>query len=350
MAAVQAVKKGPEKVEPKKAPGIAKAGGASALKLSMAGMGYAAGRKALSPQPEATKPQPEGPVKQPEALKDLPDPEVVTNKDTKAKDPYAYKKNDRGAKLYGPDGVQAADVRQGAIGDCFLAAALAAVASADRSAIEKALKDNGDGTFTVTFYEVGWTGEKKTHQETVDADLPFNLDMPAYAKSTEMVDGKAHMELWPSILEKAYAQWKGSYDAIGHGGVSGDVMTALTGKSSRQTSTSGNGDALWEKMKKATEEHKPMTAGSGGKDDERYKDPKAGVYGWHAYTILGVEEKKEGDKTTKMVTLRNPWGKRRRDTDATAVGEYDKNIKDKGVFTLTYDEFRKLYDNVTVNG
>lgn len=354
MSVIAGVKKAPEtSLQPKKEP--TKVNPKHPTKQTTP-VGYKEGRKALSPRTER---QPEGPTPtpQPEANRDLPDPEVVTKevdnpvtgKKEKVKDPYQYKKNDRGAQLYGPNGIQASDVRQGAIADCYLASALAAVANANPDAIRKAIKDNGDGTYTVTFYEVSWDGTKREHKVDVDADLPFQGDMPAYAKSTEIVDGKPWMELWPSILEKAYAQWKGSYDAIGHGGVSGDVMEALTGKRSRQHSTSSDSDQLWEKMKKATEEKKPMTAGTGDKDDPRYKDPKAGVYGWHAYTVLGVYEKKEGDKIQRYVTLRNPWAKRRRDADAAAVGD-TTNATAGGVFDLTWEEFRRLYDDVTING
>jgi hypothetical protein len=314
----------------------------NAAKARVGTTGYAAGVAALKP------PAP--------AIRDLPDPGVVLNDEKQADgttkkvaDPYAYEKNTRGATLYGPNGVQASDVRQGAIGDCYLVAALAAVANSNPKAIQDAIKDNRDGTYTVRFYEVGWGGSKSETKVTVDADLPANYGSPAYAKSTEKVDGKPNMELWPSLLEKAYAQWKGSYNAIGHGGVSGDVMEALTGNRSQYSRTSGGGDALWDKVKKAAEAKKPMTAGSGDKDDPKYKDPKAGVYGWHAYTVLNAYEKKEGDKTVKYVTLRNPWAVRRRSSDAAAVGD-TTNDTAGGVFDLTWDEFRRLYDDVSING
>jgi hypothetical protein len=293
--------------------------------------------------------------------RDLNDPSVVIDDTTKQPHDYQYKKNERGATLYGPNGIQASDVKQGRIADCFLAASLGAVASAQPDAIKRAIKDNKDGTYTVRFFTIDWNGEKRAFKETVDADLPWDAmnDAPAYAKSTEQVAGKQHMELWPSILEKAYAQWKGTYDDIGHGGSSGDVMEALTGVRSSQTSTTGadDNDALWEKMKRASAAKRPMTAGSGDKDDAKYKDPKAGVYGWHAYTVLGVDEKpgKAGEKPERSVKLRNPWGKRRRDADATAVEGQEGKEKvaaeqATGEFTLSWAEFRRLYDDVTVSG
>ncbi len=320
----------PAKAVQKKAAESAASSPRVQLKNALATGGYEAGRAAVSPTVQL-KP-----------ARDLQDPEVVTNKDTKQKDPYAYRKNDRDATLYGANGVQVNDVRQGAITDCYLPAAMAAVVNANPETIKNAITDNGDSTFTVRFYQVDWQGKKTEVKIDVDSDLPYNGDAPAYGKSTEA------KELWPSILEKAYAQWKGSYDEIGHGGVSGDVMEALTGNRSRQMNMS-SGDALWTKMKQATEQRKPMTAGTGDKDDAKYKDPKAGVYGWHAYTVLGVEEKKEGDKTVRSVKIRNPWAQRRRAADATAVGDAE-NATASGVFTLSWEEFQRLYDDVSING
>lgn len=316
--------------------------------------------KPQQPKPRQPKPQqprapgPSAGMPKAEAKKaprDLVDPGVTKDAATKADQPYGYKKNDRGAQLYGPDGIKATDVKQGAIGDCYLAAALSAVAGTKPETIRNAIKDNKDGTYTVRFFELDWQGKKSAHSETVDADLAHSGDAPAYAKSAEMVDGKQWTELWPSIFEKAYAAWKGSYEAIGNGGISGDVLTALTGNPSQQTTTAGAGDAdpLWLKMKTASQQGKPMTVGSGGKDDERYKDPKAGVYGWHAYSVMGVEETKDGDKMKRSVTIRNPWGKRRRGADAAAVGDTENDTA-QGVFKLDWAEFRRLYDNVTING
>lgn len=312
-------------------------------------------KPAADKRPGAKPAAPKKPAAKPEAVKpkpkrDLADPKVMNDKET-GKAQAEYGKNTTGAQLYGPGGVTPLDVRQGAIADCFFAAAISAAANANPDAITKAIKDNGDGTYRVRFFEIGFDGKATTHFETVDDDLAKSGDVPTYAKSTEVLDGKEHQEMWPGILEKAYAAWKGSYTAIGNGGSSGDVLEALTGKRAKTTSTAGPGknDALWDKMKKGSDEKKPMTAGSGDKDDAKYKDPKAGVYGWHAYTIMGVEEQKNGDKSERMVILRNPWAKRRRDADATAVGDAN-NAKDGGVFKLSWDEFRRLYDDVTVGG
>ena len=299
------------------------------------------------PAPAPVKPAPKTPAKP----RDLVDPEVTRDEKTKQPEAYGYKKNDRGAKLYGPNGIKAADVRQGYIGDCYLASALAAVAGSRPDAIKSAIKDNGDGTFSVRFYELGYDGKKTAHTETVDADLPHYGDRPAYANSTEQVDGKQFMELWPSIVEKAYASWKGSYDKIGHGGQSADVITGLTGEACKTAPTAGTGenDTLWLRMQKASQDKRPMTASTGGEEDPRYKDPKAGVYGWHAYTVMGVEEKKSAGKSERSVTMRNPWAVRRRSSDAAAVGD-TTNSTAGGEFVLPWAEFRRLYDNVVIQG
>lgn len=111
-----------------------------------------------------------------------------------------------------PDGISPGDVQQRALGDCYFLAALASVAQQHPEVIWDAIKDNGDGTYTVTFYQDG-----KPVQITVDNEFPVREDsngnptaQPVYANT-----GSSPQELWPMIMEKAYAQLDGnSYPRI----------------------------------------------------------------------------------------------------------------------------------------
>jgi hypothetical protein len=95
---------------------------------------------------------------------------------------------------------------------------------------------------------------------TVDGDLPGKTvgSQPYYAH------GRDFKELWPALIEKASAQWKGSYDAIGNGGNPGVVMTALTGKPSSSTSNASlKPDVLFERIKSQAAGAHPITARRG---------------------------------------------------------------------------------------
>ena len=53
------------------------------------------------------------------------------------------------------NGISYTDVAQGAVGDCYLVAALAGIARFSPQTIQQMFTDNGDGTFTVRFYRNG---------------------------------------------------------------------------------------------------------------------------------------------------------------------------------------------------
>jgi hypothetical protein len=74
-----------------------------------------------------------------------------------------------------PHAVSAADVRQGSFGDCYMLAPLAALAQRRPNFIARNLRDNRDGTYTVTFYPTGPRRCGKAVQVTVDGSLPSGL-------------------------------------------------------------------------------------------------------------------------------------------------------------------------------
>jgi len=139
--------------------------------------------------------------------------------------PFAYFEGN-----HDPTNPQGRDTAQGALGDCFFIASMAAVANASPSTIADAITYNEkDHTYTVRFYEEqGYYGDMKPVFITVDAYLPVSGDRsdPAYA-------GDPGQKLWPSIMEKAYAKWKGGYDVIGEGGTGHTAMQEITGSRSR---------------------------------------------------------------------------------------------------------------------
>lgn len=223
----------------------------------------------------------------------------------------------------GPD---EGDVVQGMIGDCYLVAAFGAVAAQSPADIQRAIRDNGDGTYSVRFFDLSFGGRREV-TVTIDGELPVRLGGLRY--------GKCHdrSELWVGILEKAYAKWQGSYDAIGHGGRAGNVMAALTGRphSYLPVSPSSNPDALFRQVKDCLDQGHSAAAGTHGKDrSDLYKG--TGLYANHAYSILGAEEV----NGTKYLVLRNPWGE----------VEPKGNGEDDGVFRLDLATFTKLYPSV----
>ncbi len=230
------------------------------------------------------------------------------------------------------DGIKAEDVQQGQLGDCYFPAAMAAIAKANPDAIQNLIKDNGDGTYTVNFKQKDWaTGKFKDVAVKVDGDLYVRpWGGPLYGRSANSAE-PTKMEMWFPLVEKAYAQWKGSYNDIGSGGMSSDVYEAVLGRTGNDMYLSNNKEAAWNQIKKSVDAHTPVGAGTFGEDQEA-KYTNTGVYADHAYSILGYEQA----GTERYVVLRNPWG----ESEPAGNGAND------GIFKLKLDDFAKLYQNV----
>ncbi|MEM7714472.1 MAG: C2 family cysteine protease [Cyanobacteria bacterium P01_A01_bin.68] len=135
------------------------------------------------------------------------------------------------------NGISHDDIKQGYINNCFFLAGLGATLVQSEETIRNMFIDNGDGTFTVRFYNKG-----VADYVTVDRYLPTNnIGNLVYANPGDY-HGNASNELWVALAEKAYAQineagWinqdgTNSYDGIGNAGYLSDAFTHITGKKS----------------------------------------------------------------------------------------------------------------------
>jgi hypothetical protein len=121
------------------------------------------------------------------------------------------------------------DVDQGYIGDCWIMAAMTSVAQEHPEIIENMIQRNPNGTYTVTFQEDG-----EPVEITVTPDVPLNEDgEPIFAEFPYAGVDRAgdDYELWPAIIEKAYARYSGNYRDI-EGGHAEDALEAMTGVTS----------------------------------------------------------------------------------------------------------------------
>jgi hypothetical protein len=204
-------------------------------------------------------------------------------------------------------GAKVDDVKQGALGDCYLLAALAAVAKANPALIEQMVKDNGDGTYDVTIYkDKGWF--KKDLQPTVvKVTSSFPTDAagnPIYAqKGSTDAKGPA---LWVMLIEKAYAQSKGGYNKI-EGGFGAPALEAITGKASTKYTVSDYDETTIVNTLDNLINHMgyAVTAGADWawfKSTEEKAKKDVGAILNHEYTVVGV------NVAANTIDLRNPWG------------------------------------------
>ncbi len=104
--------------------------------------------------------------------------------------------------------IDISDVDQGSVSNCYFMAALAAIALQSPDFIENMVVHNPDGTYTVRFF----SDQGKEEFVTVDDKMwvADGTTATIYAKSGDK-EGKS-VELWPMILEKAWAKLNKGYE------------------------------------------------------------------------------------------------------------------------------------------
>jgi len=210
-------------------------------------------------------------------------------------------------------GADTNDVVQGAVGDCYLLAALASVVWARTYQIaekQRRTDDAGHSVDAIQFYVNGaWKYFEVT--EAVPAITPGNLFI--YARSSQTG------EIWPAIYEKAYAQLRANttsdqpdYSKLAYG----DPVAAavqLTGLTGTYYSTQAlTPDAIWETVRAnsiSCKTFNPMVAWTYGTAPTGVNYNTAHIVANHAYSILGWTYV----NGLKYVVVRNPWG----NTEAT---------------------------------
>jgi hypothetical protein len=225
------------------------------------------------------------------------------------------------------------DVTQGQLGDCYYLSAMATMAETNPDVIRDAIKDNGNGTYDVTFYD--------QHQQpttvTVDSTFPVKRSngRTPFARYSD-VSRNDKQETWVLVMEKAWAKFKGGYRSA-EGGYGAPAMAALSGKPStsyslRPNPTNAPADTVgvldWKTLEHASSKGYAMTVGSVKKDAAQtnpfYQGANA-LVAQHEYFISAV------DPVKKTVTVRNPWGWQK----------YER--------VMTYAEFRQAFEYVGIN-
>jgi len=200
------------------------------------------------------------------------------------------------------------DIYQGAYGDCFFMSSMGAIAREHPEFIEKMIDDNGDGTYTVTFYDphcftpIGPCFYAE-HKVTVDNIFPEHLADPMDATSG------GTQEAWTLILEKAYMQWQKEHgwDPAVDIKSPSIAMSVMTGKDcTNNLSELMTIDNLYQKFQNGD----AITAGSSGtfvpdRPPEYFGDtalPGQNIPEGHVFFVTGV------DPVNNTVTVQNPWG------------------------------------------
>lgn len=210
------------------------------------------------------------------------------------------------------------DQKQGALGDCYLIAALGSIAYVNPEAIRNMFIDNNDGTFTVRFYggkygmfmnpdgtlsdgfAVGTSGV--ADYVTVDRRLPsYNSGSFIYSNLGASVRSPSN-RLWIALAEKAYAQWNetglsgrngtNTYAAI-EGGWMATVAAQVLGRNSTTYMFSNTPKQV---LINALNSGRSVTLGT------KSSGMGAGLVEGHAYMVRAY------NASNDTFSLFNPWG------------------------------------------
>ena len=229
---------------------------------------------------------------------------------------------DTSSALYGKGGAEASINPQGIdqsmwLSDCFVLAPLSAIAQSNPQAIEKMIKTNSDGSYTVTFPGA--------------PDDPIRVPPPTEAEMRLYNHGGA-TGVWANVIEKAYGQmqtdkslWHRVGEALGTynqlpeasipplGGNPKISMQILTGSQTEVTALTGNAVTVQSEksqIEAALAAHKVVVLGSNQSPDSQ------NIVGAHAYTVTGLSSDGHGGT---LLLLRNPIGGMDGKNNITAV-------------------------------
>jgi hypothetical protein len=207
------------------------------------------------------------------------------------------------------DGVQASEVAQGTLGDCWYIASLKATAAADPQFIQDGIRQNANGTVSVRV----WDEDGNLHWVTMTPDLP--LDSGGNIAFARSVANGTTTESWPAYYEKAFAlmyaeddggaatekdgddrydhKERGTYGAI-EWDYTDKAPPYLTGNDADEI------DMNYTDVKKAFDSGHPVIVASNSSADGVPASLKSAYVTQHVFYVKGFQDGK--------IVLGNPWG------------------------------------------
>lgn len=253
--------------------------------------------------------------------------------------------------------VDSRDICQGALGDCWLLAAMACLAEYDGAihSLFKARERDPRGKYHIKLFD---GAADRWELVTIDDWVPCN-------KTDYLKDGTCKTlfmqphgnELWAVLLEKAFAKFCGSYANL-EGGLTIWAVRAMTGDPAREFALEADkknwvrsdlinvkdpenrrkcsmlmgqeriiNDVMFQTLKKYSE-IKSVCCASGASET-------CGLHSGHAYSILKVRQVKQ----FQLLQIRNPW----------ATGEWKGDWSDKSDMWDKHPEVKKAVGFVDVD-
>uniref|UniRef100_A0A671QW65 Calpain-2 catalytic subunit n=1 Tax=Sinocyclocheilus anshuiensis TaxID=1608454 RepID=A0A671QW65_9TELE len=244
-------------------------------------------------------------------------------------------------------GATRTDICQGALGDCWLLAAIASLTlnqDVFARVVPSGQSFDGDyaGIFHFQFWQCG---------EWVDVVIDDRL--PSRNRELLFVHSAEGSEFWSALLEKAYAKLNGCYEALS-GGSTTEGFEDFTGGIAEVHELSKAGPNLFKVIQKALSWGSLLGCSidiTDSADSEAITSQKL-VKG-HAYSVTGAEEVEDRGNLTKLIRIRNPWGQVEWTgawSDGWVTHVTCQNIckAEDGEFWMSFSDFLRHYSRVEI--
>lgn len=214
------------------------------------------------------------------------------------------------------------DACQGRLGDCYLISSMACLAEFPEKIKDmfrhpsrkhgdiRTLAERAAHAYRVTLCHEGWW-----HMVLIDDHLLYLPD-----RGIAMARNRRHQEeIWPCLIEKAFAKLHGSYYEI-KGGLAFEAMRELTGYPGFKMNFFGDKESLFARLLEADQQDYLININTPSNGNSRYYKDRGEAYSreahkakslppGHAYSCIQVKEfPQTRGGPIRLVQIRNPHG------------------------------------------
>jgi len=254
------------------------------------------------------------------------------------------------------DSPQAEDVQQGELGNCWFISSLAVLAEFQGGRFIRMLFPGQTAPSQSGAYLVRLCLGGEWRDIIIDDRLPCVGGSGYYTQLAYCVTSR--LQLWASLIEKAFAKACGSYEAI-ESGQTEEALGILTGWPCTRIDfdrASFDRDILWATLSSSRDAHYLMTCSTGS---DRAANQAVGLVPNHAYSLMDICEVIHDSKgVIKFVKIRNPHAKSKWCGDWSdksplwtqdlrqQVG-YDAHGS-RGMFFMEFSDFLRWFETCTI--